>query len=44
MGRRAVEILLDPAYDGPRHIALPMRLEPGGSLPAVARGLTPPVA
>ena len=44
MGRRAVEILLDPAYDGPRHVALPMRLEPGGSLPTVARGLTPPVA
>ena len=33
MGRRAVEILLDPTYDGPRRVAMPMRLEPGGSLP-----------
>ena len=44
MGRRAVEILLDPAYDGPRDVALPMRLEPGASLPALAHGLTPPLA
>jgi hypothetical protein len=44
MGRRAVEILLDPAYDGPRDVALPMHLEPGASLPALAHGLTPPLA
>lgn len=33
MGRRAVEILLDRSYDGPRQVRLPMTLEPGGSLP-----------
>jgi LacI family transcriptional regulator len=33
MGRRAVEILLDPAYDGPRDVRMPMTLQPGGSLP-----------
>ena len=38
MGRRAVEILLDPTYDGPRHVAMPMRLEPGGSLPIGSLG------
>jgi LacI family transcriptional regulator len=33
MGRRAVEILLDPAYDGPRDVRMPMTLQSGGSLP-----------
>jgi LacI family transcriptional regulator len=32
MGRRAVEILLDPSYSGPRDVRLPMSLEEGGSL------------
>ena len=42
MGRQAVRILLDPTYDGPRQVRLPMRLEPGGSLPrSCPRGLTP---
>jgi LacI family transcriptional regulator len=33
MGRRAVEILLDPSYEGPRDVRMPMTLQPGGSLP-----------